>query len=145
LTIPTSPFSPFGESRGVEPLLAGDSKGVSPLVFIIRKEKRSKNQAKVIRISVTNLSELAQTIKGDYELIAFSMKHTVKGRWANSLVDVSAKPSPLYQFFRIVCLLMIAMEIFVPPSVLMYSKTNSISLLPYPRWRYLGRTASLSM
>jgi hypothetical protein len=29
----TSPFSPFGESRGVQSLLAGDTKGDTPLVF----------------------------------------------------------------------------------------------------------------
>jgi hypothetical protein len=54
------PHTVLGCSRGVKPLLAGDSKGVSPLIFIIRKEKRSKNQAKVAKIRVTNISELAQ-------------------------------------------------------------------------------------
>jgi len=45
------PHTVLGCSRGVKSLLAGDSKGVSPLVFIVRKEKRSKNQANVIKRS----------------------------------------------------------------------------------------------
>jgi hypothetical protein len=54
------PLTVLGSSRGVKSLWAGDSKGVSPLVFFIHKENESKNQVRVIKIGVTNLAELAQ-------------------------------------------------------------------------------------
>ena len=55
------PHTVLGCSRGVKSLLAGDSKGVSPLTFVIRKEKQGNNQVKFTKISVTNLPELAQS------------------------------------------------------------------------------------